>query len=152
TAYFGYRDPIVVNVSYFYAYKDDKLRKDPATRAAAIVTAAMEFRRLVVEQQLEPEYAKNLPLCMNSYKWMFNACRYPNKPSDFELTFDPANNNHITVIRKNKFFIVDLVKDGIQLSTAEIESQIRKVYELAGNTKDPAIGALTTENRDNWTD
>ncbi|CAG8541519.1 20175_t:CDS:2, partial [Gigaspora rosea] len=151
-AYFGYRDPIVVNVSYFYAYKDDKLRKYPVARAAAIVTAALEFRRLIVEQQLEPEYAKNLPLCMDSYKWMFNACRYPKKPSDFELTFDPATNNHMTVIRKNKFFIVDLVKDGIQLSTAEIESQLRKIYELAGNTKDPAIGVLTTENRDNWTD
>jgi carnitine O-acetyltransferase len=47
-AYFGYRDPIVVYVSYFYAYKDDKLRKNPATRAAAIVTAALEFRRQVV--------------------------------------------------------------------------------------------------------
>ena len=47
-AYFGYRDPIVVYVSYFYAYKDDKLRKNPATRAAAIVTAAQEFRKQVV--------------------------------------------------------------------------------------------------------
>jgi hypothetical protein len=52
---------------------------------------------------------------------MFNACRYPTKPSDYEATFDPATNNHITVIRKNKFFILDLFKDGIQLSTAEIE-------------------------------
>ena len=49
TAYFGYRDPIVVYVSYFYAYKDDKLRKNPATRAAAIVTSALEFRKLVVK-------------------------------------------------------------------------------------------------------
>jgi hypothetical protein len=52
---------------------------------------------------------------------MFNACRYPAKPLDYEATFDPMTNNHITVIRKNKFFILDLVKDGIQLSTAEIE-------------------------------
>lgn len=52
---------------------------------------------------------------------MFNACRYPAKPSDYEATFDPTTNNHITVIRKNKFFILDIVKDGIQLSTAEIE-------------------------------
>lgn len=58
---------------------------------------------------------------MDSYKYMFNACRYPAKPSDYEVTFDPTTNNHITVIRKNKFFVLDLVKDGIQLSTAEIE-------------------------------
>ncbi|CAG8458610.1 2849_t:CDS:2 [Acaulospora morrowiae] len=150
-AYFGYRDPVCVYVSYFFAYKDDKIRKDPAARAASVITAALEFRKLVVEEQLEPEYARNLPLCMDSYKMMFNACRYPKKPTDFELTFDPATNNHMTVIRKNKFFIVDLVKDGTQLSTSEIESQIKKVYELAGNAKDPPIGAFTTENRDNWT-
>ncbi|EXX78513.1 carnitine O-acetyltransferase CAT2 [Rhizophagus irregularis DAOM 197198w] len=151
-AYFGYRDPIVVYVSYFFAYKDDKIRRNPATRAAAITTAALEFRRQVINQQLEPEYSKGLPLCMDSYKFMFNACRYPSKPSDYEVTFDPATNNHITIIRKNKIFILDLVKDGIQLSTAEIESQLQKIYELAGNTKDPPIGVLTTENRDNWTE
>ncbi|CAI2177916.1 1965_t:CDS:10 [Funneliformis geosporum] len=151
-AYFGYRDPIVVFVSYFFAYKDDILRRNPATRAAAIVTAALEFRKQVVNQQLEPEYVKGIPLCMDSYKFMFNACRYPSKPSDYEMTFDPATNNHITVIRKNKFFILDLIKDGVQLSTAEIESQLKKIYELAGEKKDPPIGALTTENRDTWTE
>ncbi|CAG8487063.1 10864_t:CDS:2 [Paraglomus brasilianum] len=151
-AYFGYRDPVVVYVSYFYSYKDDPKRKDPAKRAAAIATAALEFRKLVNTQQLEPEYAKNLPICMDSYKWMFNACRYPAKPSDYGKTFDPDKNNHVVVIRNNKFFIVDLVVDGQQLSTAEIESQIQKVYTQAGYSKDPPIGALTTENRDNWTD
>ncbi|CAG8586362.1 9627_t:CDS:2, partial [Diversispora eburnea] len=82
-AYFGYRDPVCVYVSYFYAYKDDKLRKNPATRAASIVTAAL---------------------------------------------------------------------DGKQLSTVEIESLFKKIYEMAGDTKDPPVGALTSENRDNWTD
>lgn len=48
-AYFGYRDPVVFYVSYFFAYKDDKIRKNPATRAAAITTAALEFRRQVVK-------------------------------------------------------------------------------------------------------
>lgn len=48
-AYFGYRDPVVVYVSYFFAYKDDKIRRNPATRAAAITTAALEFRRQVVK-------------------------------------------------------------------------------------------------------
>ncbi|CAG8538451.1 3338_t:CDS:2 [Ambispora leptoticha] len=151
-AYFGYRDPVVVYVSYFFAYKDDKLRKDPASRAASIITAALEFRKLVLNEQLEPEYAKGLPLCMDSYKNMFHACRYPTKPSDCEKVYDPNTYNHITVIRNNKFYIVELAKDGKQLSTAELESQIRKIYDLAGYTKDPALGALTSENRDIWTE
>lgn len=65
---------------------------------------------------------------MDSFKWMFNACRYPAKPSDYELTFDPTTNNHIVVIRKNKFFIVDLVHNGKELSIAEIERSELFVY------------------------
>ncbi|KAG9303461.1 hypothetical protein G9A89_013788 [Geosiphon pyriformis] len=151
-AYFGYRDPVVVYVSYFYAYKDDKLRKDPATRAAAIVTAALQFRDWVINEQLEPEYSKGLPLDMESNKYMFHACRIPNKPSDFEKVYDPHSNEHIVIIRNNKFYTLEFIREGKQLSTAELESQIRKIYDLAGYSKDPAIGALTCENRDIWTE
>lgn len=48
-AYMGYRDPVVVYVSYFYLYKDDRLRKDQAKRAAAMTTAALEFKKQIVE-------------------------------------------------------------------------------------------------------
>ncbi|CEG82472.1 Putative Carnitine O-acetyltransferase [Rhizopus microsporus] len=61
-AYMGYRDPVVVYVSYFFAYKDDKLRRVPAQRAAAITTAALEFKKLIVTKTLEPEYAKGEPM------------------------------------------------------------------------------------------
>jgi carnitine O-acetyltransferase len=47
-AYMGYRDSVVLNVSYFFAYKDDKTRKDPAHRAAAITTAALAFKQEIV--------------------------------------------------------------------------------------------------------
>lgn len=151
-AYFGYRDPVVVYVSYFFAFNDDKSRKTPAARAASITTAALEFRKLVVTQQLEPEYAKKEPMSMDSYKWMFNACRYPKKPSDYEATFDPNSNNHIAVMRKNKFYVFDLVRDGKQLSTAEIELQFKRIIENAGSSKAPAVGALTADNRNIWTD
>lgn len=48
-AYMGYRDPVVIYVSYFFLFKDDKLRKLPAQRAAAIATAALEFKKQIVE-------------------------------------------------------------------------------------------------------
>lgn len=47
-AYMGYRDPVVINVSYFFYYKDDKLCKLPAARAAAITTAALEFKQHII--------------------------------------------------------------------------------------------------------
>jgi carnitine O-acetyltransferase len=43
-AYMGYRDPVVVNVSYFFVHLDDKRRRDPAKRASALIKATMLFR------------------------------------------------------------------------------------------------------------
>ncbi|KAI8092592.1 acyltransferase ChoActase/COT/CPT [Halteromyces radiatus] len=151
-AYMGYRDSVVINVSYFFAYKDDKLRKKPAQRAAAITTAALEFKKDIVQKTLPIEYAKGEPLCMDSYKYMFNNCRIPKKPSDIEISFDPIENTHIIVIRKNRFYFVDVVHNGQQLSTTEIEQQFQRVIDLAGQDKGLPLGVLTTENRDNWTD
>lgn len=46
-AYMGYRDPVVVFVSYFYVHVDDKFRRDPAKRAASLIKAILPFRDLV---------------------------------------------------------------------------------------------------------
>ena len=83
----------------------------------------------------------------------FHACRYPVKPSDTARKFDPATHNHVVFVRKNKFFKVPLAdKSGRELSAAELEVQIERVIQLAGNEKAPAVGALTSENRDIWAD
>ncbi|KAF9433454.1 Carnitine O-acetyltransferase mitochondrial [Entomortierella beljakovae] len=151
-AYFGYRDPVVIYVSYFYAYKDDRLRRKNTTRAAAIIQAAMDFRRQVVDESLAPEMVKKTPLDSSTYKYMFNACRYPKKPSDYELAFDPSKNNHIAVVRNNQFFVFDLIKDGKVLSTVDIEAQLDSIIKQAGDRKGPSIGVLTADNRDLWTE
>ncbi|KAF8326968.1 acyltransferase ChoActase/COT/CPT [Cantharellus anzutake] len=118
-------DPVVVFVSYFFVHVDDKLRRTPEKRAAALIRAMLPFRELVETQQLIPDKA---------------------------VKYNPQQNNHITFIRKNKFYTVDLDHEGVQLSTAELESQIKRVIDVAGTVEGPAIGALTSENRDIWTD
>ena len=47
TAYMGYRDPVVVFVSYFYVHVDDKTRPSQAKRAAQLLKAVLPFRALV---------------------------------------------------------------------------------------------------------
>jgi carnitine O-acetyltransferase len=149
-AYLSYRDPVVPYVSYFYSHRDDRRRRDPAKRAAAISTATLEFKKQVDAGTLEPEYMKKLPICMDSYKWMFNASRVAAKPADHPIKFDPSQNKHIIAIRKNQFFKITHEIDGQQLNTSELEAQFKKVYQLAKQM--PAVGALTSENRDIWTD
>nr|POE94694.1 carnitine o-acetyltransferase, mitochondrial [Quercus suber] len=149
-AYLGYRDPVVPYVSYFYSHRDDRKRRDPAKRAAAITTAALEFQKQVDDATLEPEYMRKLPIAMSSYYWMFNACRIPAKPSDHSTKYDVKDHQHILVIRKNQFFKIPYVHNGQQLNTAELEHQFQRIYQVAERA--PAVGVLTSENRDNWAD
>ncbi|KAF4473407.1 carnitine O-acetyltransferase [Fusarium agapanthi] len=149
-AYLSYRDPVVPYVSYFYSHRDDRRRRDPAKRAAAITTSALEFKKQVDVGTLEPEYMKKLPICMDSYKWMFNASRVAAKPADYPVKFSAEENKHIIAIRKNQFFKIQHEVNGKQLNTSELEQQFKRVYELAQRV--PAVGALTSENRDVWTD
>ncbi len=147
-AYLSYRDPVVPYVSYFYSHRDDRRRRNPAKRAAAISTAVLEFKKQVDEGTLEPEYMKRLPISMDSYKWMFNACRIPAKPADYPAKYPHEQNQHIVVVRKNQFFKVMHTVGGKQLNTTELEQQFKRIFEKA--EKSPAVGALTTENRDVW--
>ncbi|KAE8452612.1 hypothetical protein EG329_013871 [Mollisiaceae sp. DMI_Dod_QoI] len=149
-AYLSYRDPVVPYVSYFYSHRDDRRRRDPSKRAAAISTAVLEFKKQVDDGTLEPEYMKKLPISMESYQWMFNCSRVPTKPADHPVKYSPAENKHILVIRKNQFFKVLHEVDGKQLNTSELEQQFKAIYQKA--ERQPAVGALTSENRDVWTD
>jgi carnitine O-acetyltransferase len=149
-AYLAYRDPVVPYVSYFYSHRDDRRRRDPSKRAAAISTSVLEFKKQVDQGTLEPEYMKKLPISMESYQWMFNCSRVPARPKDYPIKYPAEENKHILVIRKNQFFKLFHEVDGKQLNTSELEQQFKRIYEKAERA--PAVGALTSENRDVWTD
>ncbi len=104
-------------------FKDDKLRKDPAERAASLLRGAMLFRDLVVSESLEPDMAKKTTLCSQQYKFMFNSTRIPEMPSDLTRASEPGSNNHVVVLRKNKFYSFDLTdkSTGRILSLSEIK-------------------------------
>lgn len=149
-AYLGYRDPVVPYVSYFYSHRDDRKRRDPAKRAAAISTAVLDFKKQVDAGTLEPEYMKKLPIAMSSYEWMFNACRVPVKPADKPAKYPYQEHPYILVIRKNSFYKLPHAVNGQTLNTTELEEQFKRIYNMA--EKGPAVGIMTAENRDNWTD
>ncbi|KAF2837378.1 acyltransferase ChoActase/COT/CPT [Patellaria atrata CBS 101060] len=149
-AYLAYRDPVIPYVSYFYSHRDDRKRRNPAKRAAAITTAVLDFKNQVDEKSLEPEYMKKLPISMSSYEYMFNCCRLPAKPSDYPKKYDYKEHPYIIAIRNNQFFKVFHEVDGKQLNTSELEQQFKRIYEKA--ERSPPIGILTSQNRDAWTE
>ncbi|KNZ55717.1 hypothetical protein VP01_2601g1 [Puccinia sorghi] len=153
-SFMGYREPVIPFSCYYIVHKPDHSRMSGVKRASGLVRAIMEFRNLLETKQLEPDFGRSGPLCMNSYRWLFNSCRYPCKPSDTAKKFDPLVNNHLAVIRKGKFFEFPVIKpNGSYLSEAELETQFEKVIELAGPNETPfPLGALTTQDRDTWAD
>ncbi|EHY57993.1 Carnitine O-acetyltransferase, mitochondrial [Exophiala dermatitidis] len=146
SAYLGYRDPVVPYVSYFYSFRDDRRRRNPAKRAAAITTAALEFKRQVDTKTLEPEYMRGKPMAMSSYDYMFNTSRVAAIPTDYPIQYPAEGNEHIIAIRNNQFWKIQTHINGKQLTTSELEQQFNKVLRNAQHA-DP-IGSITSFPRD----
>lgn len=82
----AYRDSVVINVSYYYAFHKlpQSLRKsetssstvsphdeasNPAFVAASLVTTILDFRALLLQGKIEPDMMGGTKLDMESYKW-----------------------------------------------------------------------------------
>ena len=149
-AYLGYRDPVIPYVSYFYSFKDDRARREPAKRAASVASAALEFKKQVDAGSLEPEYMRGQPMAMGSYEYMFNCSRVPGDGVDAPRKYAAKDSEHIVVVRKNQFFKVPTVVNGEPLSFSEFQRQFERIYEIAQRA--PPVGVLTVANRDLWND
>jgi len=149
-AYMEYRDSVVINVSYFFGMKDDRKRMEQCRRAASVVKGHLAFRELINNGELQPEMLKTSPLDSHQYAWFFNSCRIPIIPSDSMKTADPKTHNHLVVVRNNAFYSFDTVVDGRELTTREIEHQLKRIIEMQGQERDTPVGALTSDNRDVW--
>ncbi|TFK74974.1 carnitine acetyl transferase [Pluteus cervinus] len=154
--YLGYRDSVVINVSYYYGFDahPTHLSQTPAGRAAGLARAVMVFRQNLKKGLVTPEATKEGPLCMDTYRWMFDCCRIPGLEGlDWSVSYakpgDLGDSGHIIVFRKNRPWKVNATQDGRILSTAEFERQIQYIYDNT-TSEYPGIGVLTASNRDVW--
>ncbi|EAU90258.2 carnitine acetyl transferase [Coprinopsis cinerea okayama7 len=144
--YMGYRDSVIINVSYYYGFDVPKpgQYKSPAERAAGIARSAMIFRQKLKQGLIPPEATKEGPLCMDTYRWMFDCCRVPGSDGlDFATSYAVPGDNgisgHIIVLRKNRVWKIEAVRDGKILSTADFARQLEYIYN---NTQEeyPGVG------------
>ncbi|KAF8074925.1 acyltransferase ChoActase/COT/CPT [Lyophyllum atratum] len=156
TAYLGYRDSVVVNVSYYYGFDEhpSHLPQTPAARAAGLARAAMIFRKNLKSGVLKPDATKEGPICMDTYRWMFDCCRIPGPQGlDWSVSYakegDLGDSGHIIVFRNNRVWKLEAAQDGRILSTAEIEKQIQYIYDHT-HKEYPGVGVLTASDRDVW--
>jgi carnitine O-acetyltransferase len=155
-AYMGYRDSILINVSYHYIFDDFPQPASQLDRAASMTCALLKAMKMIQEETLQPDEIRNIAQCMSSYKNMFGTCRIPSKPDDYLTYAQPNECQHIIVACKNLFFKLNCFdpKTGLPLSQSSIQAAlatIRKEAEAKKGTQ-PAIGILTAQHRDTWTD
>ncbi|KAF9531679.1 acyltransferase ChoActase/COT/CPT [Crepidotus variabilis] len=153
--YLGYRDSVVINVSYYYGFDNSPshLSQTPISRAAGITRATMLFRQQLKQGLIKPEGTKEGPLCMDTYRWMFDCSRVPGGGLDWSVSHgkagDKGDSGHIIVIRNNRVWKVDVAHKGRILSTQEIERQLQLVVDNTTRTY-PGVGVLAASNRDVW--
>ncbi len=156
------RDPVVVNVSYFFSFVDDPTVSSTAAsspniqRGATMLFAAAQFRKLVATGQLPYEKVgkKQTPICATAYKYMFNACRIPRLDHDSYRIYDPSCHTHAIVARKGHFFSIEFVHptSGDPLPVTDLEEQLRQCIILADSfpSSRSKFGLMTSNNRDDW--
>ncbi|TIA85373.1 hypothetical protein E3P99_04015 [Wallemia hederae] len=138
------RDPVTPYSNYYF-YHRQLIGDNQPVVAASLIKATLAFKQLVDTEELEPENIKGTPLCTHTYQYLFNSTRVPLRNSDKVVKFD-ASNQHVVVISNNRFFKLDV-------SNADnLEAQLQHIVNLSSDHKGDAVGVLTTENRDTWSD
>ncbi|XP_039286947.1 carnitine O-palmitoyltransferase 1, liver isoform isoform X4 [Nilaparvata lugens] len=146
------RSPLIVNSNF---YGIDAILMHPthiqAARAACIIHTALQYRRLIERQELEPILVQGLvPLCSWQYERVFNTTRVPGVETD-KITHC-TDSNHIVVYHKGRYYKVIIYHKNRLLTPSELEIQMD--YILADKSV-PAEGeeklaALTAGERTAW--
>ena len=150
-AYLEWRDACAGNVNFFYHFKDDF--RPQVNRASALIREFIGFRQLIINHELSPEMIKDQPLCSHMYNFLFNTTRIPLKPRDQVAVSNARENHHVVVIYRHNIYIINTVINNSLLSTNEIQQQIQQiVLQEQDRPHGIGLGALTSWNRDKWSD
>ncbi|CAI5725579.1 unnamed protein product [Hyaloperonospora brassicae] len=124
-------------------------------RAAALLQASVRFAHGVADGTLEPERLgrNKTPVCATAYKYMFHACRIPRRTQDSYRIYDPATHSYAVVMRRNRFFQLELVEPRSRqvLDFEALCFQLSRILDAA-EAAETAVGVLTTQDRDTWAD
>lgn len=157
--YLQVRDRSPINVSYFFQLQDDPTcfvgDADPQiSRGAALLWHMADYRYRVCSGTMPAETLgkKKIPLCSTAFKYMFHACRIPQKGEDTYTIYDPSRHTHAVVSCKGHFFAVDFLDEhGNLVPVSVLEQRLQQCVQMA-NAQPPQmeLGWMTAANRDEW--
>ena len=154
-AYLQFRDPVVMNVSYFFNLPDDptlsRTSHVQVKRGASVLKAAWEYRQRVCSGELPQETMgkSKTPLCSVGLKYLFHSCRIPKMVQDSYKLYDPSVYTHAVVACRGQFFFLPMIdEEGNEYSLQALESALEKCLAQADEQPSLELGLLTTSDRD----
>ncbi|KAF8290048.1 carnitine O-acetyltransferase [Trypanosoma cruzi cruzi] len=174
-AYLCPRDPIPINVNYFFGFSahPEKSAMTQIGRAASLLYGAVAFHLDFRFERLLCEFERDRPICMCQNRFLCCTSRVPGRKRDrkvcycelpalskdelasksVEYVFSAHPPQHCIVIQRNRFFSLNVVKDdGSIVDVEDIVVALKLIEERVVSHEEagPPVGLLTTMNRSAW--
>ncbi|XP_067937012.1 choline O-acetyltransferase-like [Watersipora subatra] len=126
--------------------------------AARLISGILDYKFIIDARGLPTDRArhreKGQPLCMEQYYRLFSTYREPGEFKDrlSTITMEPGK-EHITVVRHNMIFRLDVTNNVMRLSEDDICCQLKRICRIAderSSEADQAVGILTALSRNEW--
>ncbi|CZR60866.1 related to polyketide synthase [Phialocephala subalpina] len=119
-----------------------------AERAAVISVTAFKFKQDLGANAVSPVCLNEMPLCMDSQDWLFNATRVPLPGSDEVVKYKDPEYDYLIVLRLGHFFKVPLTEGNRNSSIEQLRASFQSILDL--ELEDCWVGILTADERDSW--
>lgn len=151
-AYLSYPESLVINSSIGISTDARFVPGDQAMRAGQLTGGTLDFYLSILNETMPPEVQRDgSSLDMSLLKRFFATNRYPGTERDRIATFGGGQSQHIIVIRKHRFFELEVIDaSGERLSDGDLMVQFRRVLATDTAAPGPAVGVLTAARRPDW--
>lgn len=154
--YLGRRDRIALNANYFLLLTDTG--QDQVRRAAALIAAAVAYKRLLDAERVPPVTRSGRLLSTEQLKYLFSTTRIPGLAQDtVRSPYSPAwpgpsRERHIVVlVAGHAFEMAVLGAHGRPHTVDELAAGLRRVLETVRTAPPgPSVGCLTAAPRPQW--
>ncbi|WP_067689737.1 choline/carnitine O-acyltransferase [Nocardia jejuensis] len=162
--YLGRRDRIALNANFFFLFRDDtalagSTTADQSERAAALVSAAVNYKLRLDAEEIPPVAPRGQQLNMAQNKFLFSETRIPGIPQDtVRVPYSPewpghSQARHILVFYRGNMFRMDAIgPDGVPYTPEDLAAGLRGVMKTGARraATSASAGHLTTLARVEW--
>jgi carnitine O-acetyltransferase len=153
TRYLGRRDRIALNANFFFLFQDTDQTQEE--RAAALVTAAVDYKLRLDTESVPPIIQRGQPTTMEQNKFLFSTTRIPQPQQDtVRAPYSasepgPSSARHIVVFFRGNAFRLDVFAlDDRPYSRSDIADGLREIMRT--EPAEISVGHLTTKARAEW--